>query len=80
MVKIIPDDTGNDPEAVHEFLKARFLPKRETVIKSEKQILAGCMHDLNKDNFFADYVDPIRVWYAEFGGYIADPNEVSIGE
>ena len=60
VVKIISDDTGNDPETVHEFLKAKFLPKCETIIKDEKQILAGCTHDLNKDNFFADYVDPIR--------------------
>ena len=42
-----------------------------------KLILAGCTHDLNKDNFFADFVAPIRAWYAEFG-YIPDPNEVSM--
>ena len=77
VVKIISDDTGNDPETVHEFLKAKFLPARETIIKDEKRILAGCTHDLNKDNFFADYVDPIRAWYAEFG-YIPDPNEISV--
>jgi len=79
VVKIISDDTGNNPETVHEFLKAKFLPARETIIKGEKRILAGCTHDLSKDNFFADYIDPIRTWYAEFG-YIPDPNEVSIGE
>ena len=26
-----------------------------------------------------DYIDPIRAWYAEFGGYILDPSEVSFG-
>jgi hypothetical protein len=78
--QIISDDTGNDPETVHEFLKAKFLPKRETIIKDEKLTLPGCTHDLNKDNFFTDFVDPIRAWYAEFGGIIPDPNEVSIGE
>lgn len=26
----------------------------------------------------ADFIDPIRAWYAEFGGYIPDPNEVSM--
>src|SRR5712692_6391773 len=51
VVKIISDDTGNDLETVHKFLKARFLPKRGTVIKGEKQILVGCTHDLNQDNF-----------------------------
>jgi len=37
VVKIISNDTGNDPETVHEFLKAKFLTKRETIIKGEKQ-------------------------------------------
>ena len=76
VVKIISDDTVNDPETVREFLKAKFLPKRETIIKGEKLMLLGCTHDLNRDNFFADFIDPIRAWYAEYG-YIPDPNEIN---
>lgn len=52
-------------------------PKRETIIKGEKLALPKCTHDLNKENFFADFIDPIRAWYAEFGS-IPDPNAVSM--
>ena len=50
------------------------------IITGEKRMLSGCTHDLNKANFFADFIDPIRAWHAKFGGYIPDPHEVSIGE
>src|SRR5690242_19423836 len=72
------EEGGNDPETVHEFLKTKFLPKREAIIKGEKLTLPGCTHDLNKDNFFSDFIDPIRAWYADFGRYIPDPNEVTM--
>ena len=27
-------------------------------------------------DFFEQYVDLIRAWYTDFGGYIPDPNEI----
>lgn len=75
VLKVISDDTGHEPEEQHEFFKKKFIPAKEIRVKNEVQIIPGCTHDLTKDNFFSDYIDKIRVWYAQEGGYIPDPNE-----
>lgn len=75
VVKIIADDTGNDPDDVHEFLKEKFAPKKVIGIKNEK-VVAGCTHDPTKDNFFTDFIDKIVAWYTQEGGYIPPPPSV----
>lgn len=76
VLKVISDDTGHEQEDLHEFFKKKFIPEKEIRVKDEMQVISGCTHDLTKDNFFSDYIDKIRVWYAQAGGYIPDPNEV----
>jgi hypothetical protein len=58
------------------FFKRKFIPSKEIEVKGGLETIPACTHDLKKDNFFESYVDKIRQWYAEQGGYIPDPNEV----
>jgi hypothetical protein len=57
----------------------KFAPRKVITIKDEARTVAGCTHDLFKDNFFEDYVDHIRRWASsELGVVIPDPNQVSL--
>ena len=78
VVKLIADHIGHDSDYIHEFLKDKFAPRQTRRVNGEVRIVAGCSHDLFKENFFADYVDHIRAWSsAELGVVIPDPNQVS---
>jgi hypothetical protein len=77
VVKLIADHTGHDSDYIHEFLKDKFAPRQTRRVNGEVRIVAGCSHDLFKENFFADYVDHIRQWAsAELGVVIPDPQQV----
>jgi len=79
VVKLIADYTGNDTETIHEFLKDKFAPRKVITIKEEARTVAGCTHDLFKENFFEDYVDHIRVWAAHtLQLVIPDPHQVDM--
>ena len=77
VVKLIADHTGHDSDYIHEFFKDKFAPRQTRRVNGEVRIVAGCSHDLFKENFFADYVDHIRQWAsAELGVVIPDPQQV----
>jgi hypothetical protein len=79
VIQIISDDTGNDPEQIHEYLKLRFAPPQFIKLKGKARQIPGCTHDLFRDNFFDDYIRKIQAWYAlDFGGVIPDPNEAQL--
>ena len=79
VVKLIADYTGDDIDTIHEFLKDKFAPRKTITVQGEALTVAGCTHDLFKENFFEDYVDHIRAWSsAELGVVIPDPNQVSM--
>jgi len=78
VVKLIADHTGHDSDYIHEFLKDKFAPRQTRRVNGEVRIVAGCSHNLFKENFFEDYVDHIRAWSsAELGVVIPDPNQVT---
>src|SRR4051794_31448543 len=77
VVKLIADHTGHDSDYIHEFLKDKFAPRQTRRVNGEVRIVAGCTHDLFKENFFEDYVDHIRRWASEtLELVIPDPNQV----
>ena len=79
VVKLIADYTGDDIDTIHDFLKDKFAPRKTITVQGEARTIAGCTHDLFRDNFFADYVDHIRKWAAqELEVVIPDPNQVSV--
>ena len=77
VVKLIADHTGHDSDYIHDFLKDKFAPRQTRRVNGEVRIVAGCTHDLFKENFFEDYVDHIRRWASEtLELVIPDPNQV----
>lgn len=74
--EIIATDTGMDREDVHQWCKKRFLGTRIVEIKGERYDIIRSTTELTREDFFEKYVEPIRAWYAAFGDYIPDPNEV----
>jgi hypothetical protein len=79
VVKLIAEHTGHDTDYIHEFLKDKFAPRKSLWVNGEVRIVAGCTHDLWKENFFEDYVEKIRQWAAEkLEISIPDPQQVSV--
>jgi len=69
VVGSISEHTGYTPEEVHEFLKAKFLPKRVTLADQhgelvEEVVIGRSTTTLNKIEF-GEYIERIRQWAAE---------------
>ena len=78
VVKLIADYTGDDIDTIHEFLKDKFAPRKTITVQDEARTIAGCTHDLFKENFFEDYIDHIRVWASsELSLVIPNPQQVT---
>jgi hypothetical protein len=45
VLKIISDDTGHEPEELHEFFKKKFIPAKDITVKGEVQTSAWCTHE-----------------------------------
>lgn len=68
-VKVLSDHTGYDPEEIHEILKAKFLPKKLTLVDEHGVItdeftVGGSTSQLNKLEF-GEYLERIQRWAAE---------------
>jgi hypothetical protein len=75
--KLISDHTGYTTEEVHDFCKDKFLGTKILRIGDEEREVKKCTHDLPRDKFFEDYIDPIRMWSSqELNIIIPDPNKV----
>lgn len=76
VVKILSDETGNDPESIHEFIKLKFNPKFVTV-GNEQALIGGSTANLSTKDF-EEKMEEIRAWAAiELNINIPEPNEVS---
>ena len=76
VVKMIAEDTGNEPAYLHEELKKEFNP-RAVIIKGDVKLIGGPTSEL-KRKAFAQYMDAIKVWAMEFLGIrIPEPNELT---
>lgn len=78
IVESISEHTGYTPDEVHEFLKAKFIPKRVAVCDGNGEIkddlvIGGSTAKLNKVSF-GEYCEAIRGWAAqELDVVIPDP-------
>ena len=78
VVKLIADYTGNDIDTIHEFFKDKFALRKTITVQDEARTIAGCTHDLFKENFFEDYIDHIRVWaISELSLVMPNPQQVT---
>lgn len=75
VIKIIAEETGNDPDAILEFIKIKFLPKFVN-INGESALVGGSTSRLSTKEF-SELMEEIRAWASiEMGINIPEPNEV----
>lgn len=81
-IHLLSEYTGYSPEEMHEFLKAKFLPKHLAVMNGngvvvDHYVIGGSTRALNTVEF-KEYTEAIQQWAAEdVGVVIPDPNEPS---
>ena len=79
VVGLLSENTGYEPEEMHEILKEMFAPVKEVKLGKDIIPIHGCTHDLFTDNFFEDYIHRIQRWAAqERGVVIPDPPKVDV--
>ncbi len=82
IVEALSDHTGYTPDEMHDFLKAKFIPKRLAVqdgngVIKEELVVGGSTVKLNKGEF-VEYCESIRRWAAmELDVNIPDPDGLS---
>lgn len=69
IVEAISDHTGYTPDEVHEFLKAKFIPKKLAVCDGngevvDEYVLGGSTRKMNTVQF-GEYCESVRRWAAE---------------
>lgn len=77
LIDVIATETGNDPETVHEALKAMFL---STVPVTMANNTVNCMPSTTRLNTaeFNNYIEKIITWGAENDILLPYPNEATI--
>jgi len=75
LVSMISDETGHDPEELHEILKAKFLPHQFVPFGGEMVEVVASTTRLTTDEF-GQYMERIRAFAAtELNLNIPSPNE-----
>ena len=75
---MISDDTGQDADTVHSWLKTKF-NKQLIMIKGTPQEIVMSTTTLDAFGFSEEYWQPIQRWAAEFLGLvIPDPKNVAL--
>jgi hypothetical protein len=73
---IIAEWSGHDPEEIHVFMKAQFLPTREIQMPGgEPLTVLGSTRKLDSVAF-SDYVSKVKRWAMEQGLELPDPDQV----
>lgn len=82
-VHLLSEHTGYTPEEVHEFLKAKFIPKKMAIAKGngeivDEYVLGGSTRRMNTIEF-GEYLETVRRWAAEeLDVVIPDPNSEAL--
>jgi len=83
VIALLSEHTGIDPDDLHLYLKARFLPKKLAVCDGngsivDECVLGGSTSQLNVVEFY-DYVQRIKQWALEsLGVEIPEPDSESV--
>jgi hypothetical protein len=78
-VRIISQETGDDPDSTHAFLKSMFL-KSYKVVKNKRYTVVGSVRKLTTVRM-NEYVEKCRRWGAqELNLNIPEPNSVQLDE
>lgn len=84
IIQPISDYTGYTPDEVHEWAKAKFIPKKLAICNGngevvDEYVLGGSTRKMNTIEF-SEYCEALRQWAAEtLNLYIADPDEYGYG-
>jgi hypothetical protein len=81
VVQLISEYTGFTPEEVHEWAKAKFLPKRLALLGGngevvDEYVIGGSTRKLKTDEFY-DYVEKVRTFAQEQLGLIMPEPEAN---
>lgn len=78
VIEHLSEHTGYTPDEIHEFLKAKFIPKRVAICDGNGEIrddlvIGGSTSKMDKGTF-SEYIEAIRGWAAQdLGVVIPDP-------
>lgn len=69
ILELLSERTGHTPDELHEYCKARFIPKRLAIcdgngVVIDDRVVGGSTTKLNREEM-ADYCEDIRRWAAE---------------
>jgi len=71
----IAEETGNDPDDIHMYCKATFLPKRFVQIKDKELQMSGKTSTLTISEFM-EYMEKVIAWAGrDLGIKLPDPSE-----
>ena len=79
ILELLSERTGHTPDELHEYCKARFIPKRLAIcdgngVVIDDRVVGGSTTKLNREQM-ADFCEEIRRWAAEdLGLVIPDPD------
>jgi hypothetical protein len=76
--RTIAEWCGHTDDELHEIFKSKFLPRRELLLPTGEEIpLSGTTAALDTDAF-SEYVSKVKLWAAEQGVHVPDPDEVEV--
>ncbi len=76
VIKILSDETGNDPETIHEFIKLKFIPVYAKLKYTGGNLVGGSTTKLSVKEF-EELMEKVRAWaLMDEGIVIPLPNEV----
>jgi hypothetical protein len=69
---------GHTDDELHDYFKDKFLPKRELLLPTgEEMPVSGSTRILSTDEF-SEYVSKVKLWAAEQGVHVPEPDEVDV--
>ena len=77
--EVLAEWSGHSPEEIHEAMKMTFLPRRQLTIKATGEVMdiPGSTATLDSEAF-SDYVSRVKLFAAESGCHVPDPDEVEV--
>lgn len=78
VLSLLEKETGNDQDAIHEFIKDRFLSKRQVEFNGQEFVVSGSTRKLTTAEF-EELMEKVRAWaQIDLNINIPLPNEVEL--
>ena len=77
--RTIAEWSGHDEDELHEVFKGMFLPARELMFPTGEAVEARGSTKVLDSFAFAEYVSKVKLWAAEQGVHVPEPDEMEVG-